>query len=218
MKKVAVIHTTPLTVFSLKPKFDTLLPGVKVFNFLDETILYEINLQNKITESVRYRLYSMIVSAAMNKPDAILCACSSVGGLLEETRSLIDIPALRIDEPMIQQAVNQGTKIGVAATVNSTLIPTLDLLNRKAKEKGKKIDVQTLLISEAGTLLASGKIEEYNRLVSQRIKSLIENNDVVLLAQASMSEALMMLDNWEKLPVLTSPQSGIEALKNILGI
>ena len=216
MKTLAVINTTPVTITGLKPYFETLLPEVQVVNFLDETILKEINREGMITNSVRYRFYSMVISAAMNKPDAILCACSSVGGLLEEASHLIDVPVFRIDEPMTRQAVKQGAKIGVAATLKSTLLPTLDLLKRQAKKAGRQIEIQTMLIEEAGLLLNSGKIDEYNRLISSKLQALIESNDIVVLAQASMAEALRLIDNWEKLPVLTSPQSGIAALKEVL--
>jgi Asp/Glu/hydantoin racemase len=216
MKTVAVIHTTPVTISGLKPLFEKQLSEVEMVNFLDETLLKEINKENKITDSVRYRFHTMVISAAMSKPDAILCACSSVGGLLEKARSLIDVPALRIDEPMTRQAVKQGTKIGVAATLNSTILPTLDLLNRQAEKVGKHIETQALVIIEAGPLLASGKTEEYNRLISQKLQILLDNNDLVLLAQASMAGALKLLDHWEQLPVLTSPQSGVAALKDII--
>jgi Asp/Glu/hydantoin racemase len=216
LKTIAVIHTTPATINILKPLFNKLLNGFTVNNFLDESILKDIIKDSKITAGTRHRFHTLLLNAAMSKPDVILCACSSVGGLLEEGRELIDIPALRIDEPMTRQAVKQGTKIGIAATLDSTLQPTLDLLNRQAENTGRYIETEALVIKEAGLLLASGQMSEYNQLIAEKLQSMLERNDIVLLAQASMAGAIELLDEKAKKRVLTSPQSGIEAVKEFL--
>ena len=43
MKKLAVIHTTPATIGSLGELIGELLPGCRVCNLLDDSILPEIN-------------------------------------------------------------------------------------------------------------------------------------------------------------------------------
>lgn len=215
---VAVIHTTPVTISSLKPHFEEQLPGTRVVNFLDDTILPEINECGEITPSVRYRFHSMVVNAAITKPDVILCACSSVGGLLEESRSFITVPALRIDEPMIRKAVSEGGKLGVMATLQSTLSPTVDCIKRSAEKIFKEVVVEERLLKEAGALLSAGKTDEYLSLVAAQISGLLQHNELVILAQASMAGALSLLDDELCARVLTSPQSGIAAIRELLSL
>ena len=77
MKKIAVIHTTPVTI----PKLKKLLAAaagqgkaVEVVNLLDDSMLPEINREGQITEGVKYRLNSLLLLAQTTGADAILCA------------------------------------------------------------------------------------------------------------------------------------------------
>lgn len=218
MKTVAVLHTTPVTIQGLAPQFARELPGVRQTNFLDDTMLPEINAAGEITPAVRCRFYALAAAAAASRPDAILCACSSVGGLLEEARGIVSVPALRIDDPMTREAVARGTRIAVSATLASTLGPTMDLIRRRAEEAGKEISLTPFLVEGAGALLAQGRMEEYRQAVAGRISEALQGSDVVVLAQASMADAAALLPDAASLPILTSPRSGVAALRSVLGL
>lgn len=218
MKTVAVLHTTPVTIQGLAPQFARELPGVRQTNFLDDTMLPEINAAGEITPAVRCRFYALAAAAAASRPDAILCACSSVGGLLEEARGIVSVLALRIDDPMAREAVARGTRIAVSATLASTLGPTMDLIRRRAEEAGKEISLTPFLVEGAGALLAQGRMEEYRQAVAGRISEALQGSDVVVLAQASMADAAALLPDAASLPILTSPRSGVAALRSVLGL
>ena len=218
MKTVAVLHTTPVTITGLAAQFAAELPGVKQTNFLDDTMLPEINAAGGVTPAVRYRFYSLLSAAAASHPDAILCACSSVGGLLEEGAGIVTVPVQRIDEPMAEEAVRRGSRIAVSATLASTLGPTMDLIGRKAKAAGKSVSLTPFLAEGAGQLLSEGRMEEYEQLIASQLARALDENDLVVLAQASMANAAKRLENWEGLPILTSPQSGVAALRKVLGL
>lgn len=218
MKTVAVLHTTPVTIQGLAPQFARELPGVRQTNFLDDTMLPEINAAGEITPAVRCRFYALAAAAAASRPDAILCACSSVGGLLEEARGIVSVPALRIDDPMAREAGARGTRIAVSATLASTLGPTMDLIRRRAEEAGKEISLTPFLVEGAGALLAQGRMEEYRQAVAGRISEALQGSDVVVLAQASMADAAALLPDAASLPILTSPRSGVAALRSVLGL
>ena len=208
--RLAIIHTTPVTIQSLGALCARLLPGVKVNHYLDDSILQQINQEGGISAGVRYRFQSLIALAAAGKPDVILSACSSVGGMLEEARELFDIPLVRIDEPMAQQAAKQEGGIVVCATVKSTLEPTLRLIRRYTGEKQR---VESLLIAEAGALLASGDKEAYLALIASRLGEAAEKCPTVVLAQASMAEAVQRMPQELHSRFLTSPEAGIAALR-----
>jgi hypothetical protein len=69
----------------------------------------------------------------------------------------------------------------------------------------------------AGSLLLAGRLDEYDKLVASNLEELLINNDVVVLAQASMARAISSIDERLKNKVLTSPESGVRAMSNILG-
>ncbi len=215
MKRVAVIHTTPVTIPALKKEILAACGQVEVINLLDDSMLPEINRAGKITPDVSYRLHTLMLMAQTAGADAVLCACSSIGGIFEEGRAVLSIPALRIDEPMAEKAA-AFHRVGVAATLQSTIGPTTELIVRKAAELGNEILVDTKVIDNANSLLADGKGTEYDRVVGSELKKLAQNNDVVVLAQASMARAAAGLGEEERRHLLTSPASGVAALAELM--
>lgn len=213
-KRLAILHTTPVTIQSMASICARLLPGVRVSNYLDDSILPQINAEGGISPSVRYRFQSLIGVAAASKPDVILSACSSVGGMLEEARALFSVPLVRIDEPMAREAAKRSGSLIVCATVQSTLGPTLDLIHRSLD--GSR-PVEAMLIEGAGQLLSSGDREGYLQLIASRLGEAAKY-DTVVLAQASMAEAVQQIPEALHDRFLTSPESGIGALRERFGL
>lgn len=210
-RKTAVIHTTPVTIPVISKLAEKYCGGMEIVNLLDDSMLAEINRAGGITEGVKYRLNTLLVIAQSMKADCVFCACSSIGGAFEEGGELLSIPVLRIDEPMAQQAA-QYARVGVAATLQSTLGPTTELIRRKALQAGREVRIETQVIEGAGALLTQGRGEEYDRIVGERLRSLGEKNEVVVLAQASMARAVEGFEREERKRFLTSPDSGVRAL------
>lgn len=214
MKKLVVIHTTPATLGSLGVLVGELLPGCQVSNLLDDSILPEINREGCITPGVRARLYTLLELAQTIRPDAILCACSSIGGVMEEGATFCTVPVLRIDGPMAENAVRESENIAILATLSSTLDPTCDLLRRKAADIGKEVCLCGDVIAGAGTLLSAGRAEAYDRLVADAILTKLQTNAVVLLAQASMARCMHLIPEELRGRVFTSPRTGVAQLCN----
>ncbi|MEI7430796.1 MAG: aspartate/glutamate racemase family protein [Betaproteobacteria bacterium] len=62
-----------------------------------------------------------VQAAANNGADLIFNQCSSVGEAVDIAARLVSVPVLKIDSAMAQRAIEIGTKIGVVATVQSTM-------------------------------------------------------------------------------------------------
>ena len=211
--RLAIVHTVPVTIASLTELCAKILPGVEVSHYLDDSILKQINREGRISAGVRYRFQSLIALAAASKPDVILSACSSVGGMLEEAQELFSIPLKRIDEPMARAAAEREGTVAVCATVQSTLGPTSELLRRFLPE-GR--EMETVLIEGAGALLNSGDREGYLNLIASKLGDAAARHDTVVLAQASMADAVQRLPENVQGKFLTSPVSGVSALKELL--
>ncbi len=212
--RLAIIHTTPATIQGMGRLCARLLPGVMVNHYLDDSILWQINAEGGVSPSCRFRYQALLGVAAANRPDAILSACSSVGELLEEARAIYPMPLVRIDEPMAREAAKRGGRIVVCATVRSTLEPTTRLIRRYAGNS----PVDPLLIDGAGELLASGDRTAYLDLIASRLEEAASGHETVVLAQASMADALERLRAGERDRYLTSPESGVAALRGLFGL
>ena len=214
MKKLAVIHTTAATIQGLSQLEARLLPDVQVSNFLDDSIIGEVNREKVITPDVRYRFYSLMNIAAAQRPDAILCACSTVGEMAEECRAFLFVPVFRIDEPMAENAARAGGKCAVLATLFSTVGPTCRLIERKTAEYGTDTVAEAHIIAGAGALLSSGKLEAYRNYLAEKLTEAAGRFDRIVLAQASMAAALPLVPDRLHAKFATSPESGLMAIKS----
>ncbi|MEB0113749.1 aspartate/glutamate racemase family protein [Variovorax sp. RTB1] len=215
MKTVAVVHTGPATVQPIKQQFQELLPDVRVINIVDDSLLNDVIAAGHLTEAVAGRILTYMQEGQKMGAVAILNACSSVGEAATAARAGLSIPVVKIDERMAERAVALGPRIGVVATVRTTLEPTIRLIRVKAEETGQQIEISEGLAEGAFQALLEGKTEAHDEVVRRTILSLVDKVDVIVLAQASMARLTSSLGDL-KVPVLSSPRSGVEAVRALL--
>lgn len=214
-KTVVVVHTGPVTIQPLKDQFKNLLPDVRMINIMDDSLLNDVMSAGHLTEEVSQRIYSYMKNAEDMGADMILNACSSVGEATDIVRNMVHVPIVKIDEAMADQASEIGSKIGVMATVRTTLEPTVRLVKKKALEKNKQITVIEKIAEGAFQALLDGNGEKHDQILKDTITDLMEEVDVIVLAQVSMARLVPSLGE-TKVPVLSSPKSGVETLKKVL--
>ena len=210
MKKIGIIHTTPATITSLNTLVKEKIRDTEIINILDDSILGDMR-ENHDVDFVRRRWISYAETLEKLGVDAVLSACSTVGRFAEEANGMLRIPVYRIDEAMCEKAVEKGTVISVFATLQSTLVPTVDLVERKALEAGKKVTVRTVLVKGAYSALIEGNKELHDTKIAEAVAAYLDQSDVIVLAQASMASAVRA-EGKEAEKILTSPALGIEKL------
>lgn len=213
MKTIAIIHTSFVLVELLNKLAKELLPETNIINIVDDTLLAYAR-KNGIDNKLIRRMCIYFHSAVEAGADIILNACSSVGETVYVGRQIFDVPIIRIDEPMAEVAIKSGEKIAVIATIESTLKPTVNLLQLKANEKGIKPKISTFLVKGAFDLLLEGKVEEHNRLIKEETTRVSKDYDVILFAQASMAKLASLIEKEFTIPILTSPKLAMEYIKN----
>ncbi|MDO7846184.1 aspartate/glutamate racemase family protein [Hymenobacter sp. M29] len=212
-KTLALVHTSAIMV----PVFQQLcaehLPGVQVFNIVDDSLVRTIIREGELTPAVARRVVGYVNSAEAGGADYVLVTCSSIGAAVEQAAGLSGVPVLRVDQPMADQAVQAGRRIGVIATLASTLSPTADLVQRRAARAGKEIALTSVLCEGAFEALMSGDGARHDAIVSATLKELVTKVDVIVLAQASMARVVEALDAADRVvPILASPGIAIQHL------
>lgn len=171
----------------------------------------------KLTPTTYRRLASYLESAEAAGADAILVTCSSIGPAVDAARPLVNIPILRIDQAMADEAVRLGTRIGVIATLSTTLEPTAALVQASATAQGKAIKIVTHLCTGAFEAVISGDTATHDRLVTAGLQALMDKVDVIVLAQATMARVVDTLPAAEKrVPILSSPRLGVAAAREVM--
>ena len=217
-KKVAVIHTFLHSVENFKKLFKEKLPEVEMINILDDSLLQEVLANKGLTSGVIRRICTYAIEAEALGADCILNTCSSVGEAADIAQKSISIPYVKIDGPMTEEAVKLGTNIAVIATAVSSIEPSSRLVENTAKRMNKEVKVNRWFAEGAyEALRIENNREKHNQIVIDTVKSAAKENDVIVLAQGSMHHLLPLLPDMDK-PVLTSLETGVEQLRDILGI
>ena len=211
--QLALIHTVPGLIAVFEPLVHRHLPGWTPFNIVDESLLRISIREGSMSKATARRVAGYVFSAVDAGADAILVTCSSIGGAVDAARPFCPVPLVRVDEGMAERAVVTGRRIGVLATLTSTLDPTRDLIARIAAERGASSIISASVVDGAFAALAAGRQEEHDRRVGDALKRLAAEVDVVVLAQASMARILGgPHGEGVTVPVLSSPEPGVMAL------
>ena len=214
---LAFVHT----VLSLPPVFaalaEELLPGTEFFHIVDESLLNVTRKTGALTAVTRRRVLGYLESAAEAGADLVLVTCSSIGPAVDAARDFVPVPVLRVDEPMADEAVRLGSRVGVIATLATTLEPTAALVERRARAAGKDVEVVAHVCDGAFEALQSGDRDRHDELVREGVRELAAEVDVIVLAQASMARVVDTLPEDERpVPILSSPRLGVTRAAELL--
>jgi Asp/Glu/hydantoin racemase len=216
-KTLGLVHTSATLVPVFAQLCKEKLPGVNVFNIADDSLVKGIITSGRLTPTIARRVASYLESAELAGADYIMVTCSSIGPAVEAGAKLIGVPVLRVDQPMADKAVAAGTKIGVIATLRTTLEPTADLISRRAALAGKQIELKSRLCEGAFDALMSGDAATHDAKVAAALKELSRQVDVIVLAQASMARVVDTLGPGDRrVPILASPGIAVDYLATVL--
>lgn len=186
--------------------------GAELMNYEDPSILAEVREAGHVTAKAAARLVSMYMQATIDGADAILNCCSSVGEVADAAVTVgkyTGVPIVRIDEEMCREAVRLGHRIGVLATLKTTLEPTKNTIRRVAREMNREAVLVDGLIDGAFGI----DQEQFRQMLLSKTEEIAGQADVVLLAQGSMAYAEEYLHEKSGKPVVSSPRFGARALR-----
>ncbi len=216
-KTLALVHTSATLVPIFQQLCRELLPEVETFNIVDDSLVKAIGRRGALTADIARRVGAYLESAEAGGADRVLVTCSSIGPAVEASAPFVGVPVLRVDQPMADLAVRTGRRIGVIATLPTTLEPTADLVRRRAAAVGAEIELSERLCEGAFEALMAGDAAQHNAVVAAALRELAGDVDVILLAQASMARVVEALPPEDRrVPILASPRLAIEHLATVM--
>lgn len=212
---MTIVHTSFVSVDDLSVLFRELAPDLRVRHIVDDSLLPEVLANGGVTPGVRSRMCEYYKAAEAAGADLIFNQCSSVGEVADLASQLVRIPVVKVDERMARVACETGGRIGVVATLETTLGPTCRLIEATARAIEKRVELERCLVQGAFEALTSGDRDRHNRMVLDAIRGLASHVDTVVCAQGSMQAILPDLGP-TRVPVLTSPRLGVAHAVEVL--
>ena len=217
VKTLGIIHASHITIDAVGPYIEKYIPEVEIMHLCDDTIQRD-NISAGVgvipkTNYYKFAQYAHNLEEA--NVDLIMLACSTFNFSAELARPMINTPIAQIDRPMMELAVKTGKKIGLLATLSTTVPSSERLLKIAAKEAGKEIEIKTVLCSEAFEEYLKGNFEKHNEMLLEEIDKLSDDVDCIAMAQLSMSKLAPLLKD-TKVPVYNSGDTGFERVRELL--
>ncbi|NRA37453.1 MAG: Asp/Glu/hydantoin racemase [Planctomycetes bacterium] len=215
-KHICCVYTAGALVEGLKAEFAQTFPDARLSTIVDETLIMDIIDAGELNSELRERFQSLMRAADASGADIVFNTCSSVGELADQFQADMQTQVIKIDQFMMQQAVDECERIAVIATLPSTLAPTMRLLQKSADQAGKTVTIKDGLAAGAFEAAVSGDKDKHDQLIVACVEKLKDDVDGILLAQGSMARFAEELKVMTGKKVYSSVHSGVAGLKSLL--
>jgi Asp/Glu/hydantoin racemase len=217
---LGLVHNSPMLAAVFNEIAARVMPEVRILHFVDESTIKNTIAAGHLQKATMRQVIRLVGSTFDAGCDVAMVTCSSIGRAVEMAAELYDQPVLRVDRAMAEKAVSTGKRIGVVATLSTTLNPTADLVRRVAAEQGKTIELVDHLCEGAFDAVMKGDGATHDRIVGEALTGAMKGMDAIVLAQASMARVVAALpEGAVSAPVYSSPELGMlhaaEVLKGL---
>jgi Asp/Glu/hydantoin racemase len=199
-RRVALVHAAPAALPPLLAYYAEAAPDLDLVNLLDDGLQRLFALDE--AGPAEHRLLEMIAAARdAYAAELALLTCSAVRrSTVEALRAAAGVPVLKIDEPMARAAVRAGRRLGVIVTFP----PTVESTRRLLLDADPNVELAIELVDGNWAIPAAAE-----RLAARPV-------DAVVLAQVSMAPLAAGLRARLPVPVFTSLETSLAAVREAL--
>ncbi len=213
--RIALIHAL---AHSVAPINDTLArewPDAQRMNLLDDSLSADVARSGRLDDAMTARFLALGDYAVATGANAILFTCSAFGPCIDAVkRRLAPLPVLKPNEAMIDEATAHLRALGGCIGLLATFAPTLVSMR---PEFPAGVPLRTALADGALEALNRGDTAAHDHAAVQAAQALkAQGCTVIALAQFSLARAHGAVAQATGLPVLTTPDSAVRALRQRL--
>ncbi len=213
MTRIALIHALGHSVAPINEAFARDWPEAVRMNLLDDSLSADLARDGRGLDAAMHERFQRLAQYAVDTgAQGILFTCSAFGPCIEAVAARhAPIPVLKPNEAMIEEAVaGQGGPLGLI----SSFAPTLQSM---PPEFPAGVQLATALADGAMDALDRGDAATHDRLVVEQARALAARGCTrIALAQFSMARARAACEAATGLPVLTTVDSAVRALRGRL--
>ena len=212
MPRIALIHALAHSVAPISEALQRDWPECQRMNLLDDSLSADLARSGGVLDAAMTTRFVALADYAVSAgADAILFTCSAFGPCIEAVaRRHADRPVLKPNEAMIGEAVASGARIGLVAS----FAPTLSSMPGEFPS-GCMLDLESA--EGAMAALDRGDLAGHDESVTNAAARLAARGaGVIALAQFSMARARGAVQSRCGLPVLTTVDSAVRALRQRL--
>ncbi len=213
--RVALISSTRAVFGAMESAFREGFLEARIVHLLDETLLDDFQRDGGLSIRSRRKTLQMAMAAQDAGVDGILVTCSTLSPSVDDVRPFLNVPIMKIDEPVIEEVVQIAEKIGLLATAETVLKSVEPLVMKKAGEFGRKVSVHRFIKENIWPLLPKGP-EAFYRAVADAAMEALQDCQAVILTQVSIAPGRDFVEEKFRSRIYASPAYAVQVLRKIL--
>lgn len=213
--RIALIHAMPVAIEPVCNTFRRLWPQAQVTNLLEDSLAADLAAAGRIDQKMIDRFCTLSKYSEDCGADAVLFTCSAFGPAIEAARAVVNIPVLKPNEAMMEEALATGSRIALLATFEPSLSSMQAELEQMAAQRSARIEITTKAAPAALAALHAGDSAAHDAQIAAAAEE-IGDCDALLLCQFSMASAAERIPSRRGRSVFTSPYSAVARLKQLL--
>lgn len=214
--RIALVHAVSVAMDPIEQAFQRGWPEARRANLLDDTLAADLQRDGGLTPEMSGRIRRLAEHAVASGAQAVLFTCSSFGEAIDAAAASLPVPVWKPNQAMFEAALGLGSRIGMVATFAPAVAPMEQEFHALARQRRPGASIESICVPEAMAAARAGDIAAHNRLVAEAAIQL-KGCDAVMLAQFSVAPAREAVQAAVGLPVLSSPDEPVAALRRILG-
>jgi Asp/Glu/hydantoin racemase len=217
MKKfrISLIHAMPVAIEPVCNTFRRLWPQAQVTNLLEDSLAADLAAAGAIDQKMFDRFCSLAKYSEDCGADAVLFTCSAFGPAIEAARAAVNIPVLKPNEAMMEEALATGSRIALLATFEPSLGSMKAELEQMAAARRAEVNITMKAAPAALAAMLAGDSATHDAQIAAAAEE-IGDCDALLLCQFSMASAAERIPSRRGRAVFTSPYSAVARLKQLL--
>jgi aspartate/glutamate racemase len=212
MTRLALIHALAHSVPPINAAFERDWPEALRMNLLDDSLSADLAREGRGLDAAMHERFQRLAQYAVDTgAQGILFTCSAFGPCIEAVaRRHAGMPVLKPNEAMIAEAAAETGKLGLIAT----FAPTLESM---PPEFPAGVELELALAEGALDALNAGDTQTHDERIAAQARALRDKGCTrIALAQFSMARARAACEAASGLPVLTTVDSAVRALRTRL--
>ncbi|MDQ0590180.1 aspartate/glutamate racemase family protein [Variovorax paradoxus] len=209
MTRIALIHALSHSVAPINAAFERDWPEAVRMNLLDDSLSADLARGGRGLDAAMHERFQRLAQYAVDTgAEGILFTCSAFGPCIEAVaRRHAGIAVLKPNEAMVAEAAQGQGRLGLIATFAATLVSM-------PPEFPPGIALEPVLAEGALDALNAGDTQRHDALIAAQAAALRERGCTrIALAQFSMARARAACEAASGLPILTTVDSAVRALR-----
>lgn len=215
MTRIALIHALAHSVAPINDAFARDWPQALRMNLLDDSLSADLARGGRGLDAAMHERFQRLAQYAVDTgAEGILFTCSAFGSCIEAVaRRHAPLPVLKPNEAMVEEAVQALREAGPGARLGliASFAPTLASM---PPEFPAGVALVPALAEGALEALNAGDGARHDALIAKQAEALrAQGCSHIALAQFSMARARAACESASGLPVLTTVDSAVRALR-----